>query len=155
MKKWLTVLGVLVLLVSIFLLFFSNKDAGETDDLLSLNLKEHKNIAMHIHPTVEIYALGKREQIPKDIGISTTGMRVIHTHDSSGKLHIESPRQHQFYLKDFFTVWGKTFNSSCILDYCADEKHKVTVTVNGIENNQYGEITLQDNDLIQIFYEEM
>ena len=152
-KFWGIVCGILIL-ATIYLLFFSNKEKSMDDDILNLNLREHKNIALHIHPILDIYILGKKQILPKDIGVSVNGMRVIHTHDESGKLHIEAPYYHQFYLKDFFTVWGKTFNSTCILDYCVDDKYKITVLVNGVENSQYGDIELKDQDRIKIYYEE-
>ncbi len=150
-RHWGIICGI-ILLVSLFLIFFSKNNDRERD-ILSLNLREHKNIALHIHPQVEIYILGVKKIIPNGVGISANGMRVIHTHDDTGKLHIESPTPHQFYLKDFFTIWGKNFNSTCILEYCADEKHKMKVLVNGIENYQYGDIALQEHDIIKIYYE--
>lgn len=152
-KRYLGIICGLIILIAIFLIFFRNNEEKE-QDILSLNLKEHKNLNMHIHPIVNIDILGEKIPIPSDVGISQGQMKVIHTHDENGKLHIESPIARQFYLKDFFTIWGKTFNSTCILDNCIDDKHKITVLVNGIENGQYEDIPLNDHDRIMIFYEQ-
>ena len=80
-------------------------------------------------------------------------MRVIHTHDTTGKLHIESPYPHQFYLKDFFKVWDRRLNSTCIFEFCEDEKHRLKFFVNGVENNQKDSIPLRDADIIKVSYE--
>ena len=124
------------------------------DNVLGINLRNHNNLAVHIHPTLEINILGQNYEIPANTGISEAGMKVIHTHDSSGELHVESPFPHQFYLKDFFTLWGKSFNSTCIFEYCSDDKHALEMTVNGFVNNQFGDLPLKDGDRIKITYRE-
>ncbi|MBC8500202.1 MAG: hypothetical protein ISS25_00045 [Nanoarchaeota archaeon] len=121
-------------------------------DVLSIDLREHKNLAMHIHPVVEIEVKGEKQEIPSDIGISDEGMRVIHTHESDGTLHIESPVLQQFFLKDFFSVWNRNFNSTCIFDSCIDDNHTLKVFVNDIETDKYGDLLLQDKDNIKIVY---
>ncbi len=126
--------------------------ALEGGDILSICI-EHKNLAFHIHMTLEIYILGKKKIIPKNTGISRGCMHVIHTHDKTGELHIESPYYHRFYLKDFFTIWGKTFNRNCIFRYCVDENHILSFFVNGFENDEYENLPLRDGDVIRIVYD--
>lgn len=124
-------------------------------DILDVNLREHKNLALHIHPTLQIEIEGENIIIPANTGISEEGMRVIHTHDVSGKLHVESPYPYQFVLQDFFTITGQTFTSECIFDSCTDENHSLKVFVNGVETDQFGDTLLLDRDLIKIVYEEI
>lgn len=127
----------------------------ELQKMLSFNLRQHTaSLALHIHPVLEIEILGRREVIPADIGISKSGMRVIHTHDASGTLHIESPKPFQFHLKDFFTIWGRNFNSTCVFDYCADETHEMAVYVNDIRADEPEKVPLRDHDRILIIYSE-
>ena len=125
----------------------------EGEDILSLCI-QHKNIAFHIHMTLEIYILGKKQVIPAKAGIPKGCMHVIHTHDKTGELHIESPYYHQFRLRDFFTIWGKTFNRNCIFKYCIDENHTLSFFVNGAENDEYENLPLRDGDIIRIVYSE-
>ena len=145
-----------VLIIAAGLFFMLKALAGTTpdtpEDLLQYTMKEHTNIALHVHPQLEIEILGKQYPIPANIGISEAGMRVIHTHDATGTLHVESPYPHQFSLKDFFTIWGKTFNQQCIFEYCSDEQHELIFTANGIPNDQYENIPLRDLDKIKIIY---
>jgi hypothetical protein len=130
---------------------FSN--AAESDDILAICIR-HKNVAFHIHTVLEIYILGKKQIIPKNAGIPRGCMHVIHTHDKTGELHIESPYYHQFHLKDFFTIWGKTFNRNCIFEYCVDGNHTLSFYVNGVENGEYENLPLRDGDAIRIVYSE-
>jgi len=121
-------------------------------DPLQINLREHTNLALHIHPFLDIEILGEKHIIPADTGVSEKGMRVIHTHDTTGKLHVESPEPMDFYLKDFFTIWEKRFTNECIFDYCVDGNHSLKVFVNGVEDSRMGQVLLKDGDKIKIVY---
>ena len=123
-------------------------------DILAVNLKDHINLAMHIHPNLEIEILGENINIPSNIGISNSGMRTIHTHDNTGKIHLESPYPYKFHMSDFFSVWEKTFNSTCIFENCVDDRHELLLFVNDIKNNEYENLTLNDLDRIKIVYKE-
>lgn len=125
-----------------------------TEQVLQYNLREHKNLALHIHPVVEISILGERQPIPANMGITQQGMRVIHTHDRSGTLHVEAPVPWQFYLEDFFTIWGKRFTNDCIFEHCTDENHELIVTVNGQQTDLYGLVPFHDKDYIKIIYQQ-
>ena len=142
----------IVLSLSILFLLISCNTTPTHDELLQLNLKEHKEVTLHIHPTIEIEIMGETQTIPDGIGITNNGMRVIHTHGTDGKLHIESPYPAQFYLKDFFTIWGKTFTQNQLFLYTTDDKHTLKVYVNGKEDPRFGDIPLNDADKIKIVY---
>ena len=107
----------------------------------------------HIHPYLSIFVNGKAQEIPTNIGIVNGCMNAIHTHDASGKLHVESPEKRDFALSDFFAVWQKPFTKDRILDYQADVDHAITVTVNGAEVTTYENTVLYDGDKIIIKYE--
>ncbi len=79
-------------------------------------------------------------------------MHPIHTHDASGKIHIESPEPRDFTLGDFFAVWGKTFSQSQILDSVADASHTIDVTVSGSKVDTYQNTVMHDNDQIVVSY---
>ena len=134
--------------------FVSNPASGSSnnDNILSTNLYSHNSLALHIHPHLEIEINGQKQLIPQGVGISSNVMRVIHTHDDTGKLHVESPVPHTFQLKDFFTIWDKTFSSSCIFEYCANETHELHMTLNGQPSALFGELPLKDLDNIRIVY---
>ena len=70
--------------------------------------------AYHWHTDLRITSGGNPVIIPGDIGISLTCMQILHTHDTTGRIHIEpdTPEQNKVYsIGDFFRVWGKPFGS--------------------------------------------
>ena len=107
----------------------------------------------HIHPFLKIIANGQKQEIPLNIGIFPTCMNSIHTHDASGKLHVESPEKRDFTLADFFAVWGKPFTKDQILDYKVDATHRIRETLNGKEVQDFENTVLRDGDRIIIYYE--
>jgi hypothetical protein len=111
---------------------------------------------MHIHPHLNIVIDGQVQVIPAGIGLGANGDLPIHTHDSSGTIHVESPVLRTFYLQDFFTVWGQTFTSQNILGHQVDATHfiSMTVTSQGITygTTAFGNQVLQDGDIITISY---
>jgi hypothetical protein len=62
----------------------------------------------HIHAMLHIYVDGLLSPLPADIGIDQAkGLESsLHTHDSTGIIHMEAPRPFNFTLGDFFSVWG-------------------------------------------------
>ncbi len=118
-----------------------------------MNIGGHTNLALHIHQNLKIIINGEEQIIPPNIGIAPGIMRPVHTHDATGQLHVEGPCVRDFTIGDFFKIWGKEFNSQCIFDKCTD-KGELTVTVNGISNNQFENLVLRDRDNIVIDYKE-
>jgi hypothetical protein len=67
--------------------------------------------AIHFHAHVSLYISGKRISIPAQVGIvpDETCQYWIHTHDTSGVLHIESPAGISVTLGSFLDIWGQQF----------------------------------------------
>lgn len=119
---------------------------------LALSCTSDAQTQYHIHPRLEIIINGAREVIPANIGIAPGCLRVLHTHDDSGTIHVESPRAADFTLADFFAVWGKTFNRNQILDSKTDAARGITMTVNGQPSSDYENLVLKDGQEIVIQY---
>ncbi len=107
----------------------------------------------HIHPNVQIMVNGKQQVIPANLGIGATCMTSIHTHDTTGKIHIESPEKRDFTLGDFFAVWKQNFSSTQLLSNTTDATHSIKVTLNGKEVSTYENTVMNDGDNIVISYE--
>lgn len=116
-----------------------------------MNIGGHTDLSLHIHTMLTILIDGKMQNIPANIGISSSVMRPLHTHDSSGEIHIEGKCARDFKIGEFFTVWGKTFSSECIFDKCTNNG-TLTMRVNGIENNAFDKYVMNDHDEIVIDY---
>ena len=116
---------------------------------------EHSaGLSMHIHPELEIYVNNEHVTIPANIGIDPTCMKAIHTHDDTGKIHLEYPEQYDFKLGDFFTVWGKSFNKNQLLDKTVDDTHTLTMTVDGQPSTEFENLIMKDGQKIVIRYDE-
>ena len=112
-------------------------------------------LVSHEHATLRIFLDGSEVAIAAEIGIddaSCDGLRGIHTHDGTGKLHIETPRTMEAPVGAFFDIWGETFNENQILNSVADEDSEVVMYVNGELNDEYGSYAMKNNDVIEIHY---
>lgn len=124
--------------------------------------------ALHTHPYLQIFVDGEKIKIPSGIGIPNTKFQgdfavdgacflPIHTHDSSGIIHVESAKLDKEYtLEDFFKVWQVqlkavkvnnqdmpiTFSKDEVLGFKADTTHKITFLVDGKTNTQYEKLVL-------------
>lgn len=158
MKTKNLIIIILSAVLLILLAFYLTNSRGksfencETMPAKEMNIKGHQNLALHIHPRLKIIINRVQQEIPGNIGLSQTIMKPIHTHDTSGKLHTESPCPREFTLGDFFEIWGKNFNSTCIFEYCANETSILKTYVNGQENFAFENYIMRDGDEIVIEY---
>ncbi|SIO15349.1 hypothetical protein SAMN05444166_2728 [Singulisphaera sp. GP187] len=113
---------------------------------------EGTTLAEHIHPHLSIVINGQAQTIPAGVGIQPNGALPIHTHAPDGTLHVESPQQMPFKLRDFFTIWGQPFSKKTILGHTARRGEKITMTVDGRPSQQFGNLLLQDGQEIVIRY---
>ena len=142
-----------ILSVLWFLNFNAAKKEEANFDILNECI-QHVNLGLHIHPHLEIIINGERQTTPANIGVNSTCMRPVHTHDQTGTLHIEWKRPRDFKLSDFFRVWDETFNQNQILNYLTDENHEIIMTVNGQRSEKYENLIMKDGDRIVITYQE-
>lgn len=117
-------------------------------------LGDHSNIGVHYHPIIEIVINGQQVTIPANTGINHDGcsMRGVHTHDSSGKIHIEMDKKYNVPAESFFIIWGETFNENQILDYVVDDNHEIVVTLDGERVNTYEDTVIEDQEVLRIEY---
>lgn len=128
---------------------FSNKSNRE----VALTCTTDMATQYHVHPNLSVVAQGNTVTIPANIGVKSGCMNSLHTHDTSGKIHVEAPEQRDFTLADFFAVWDKPFTKDQLLEYRVDETHRIRMTVNGEESTAYEQLVLRDGDQVVIYYE--
>lgn len=80
------------------------KDAG-------LGMLAAEGTVLHIHQHLSITVDGTPVTVPARIGILVadgheTAFSYIHTHNTSGVLHVESPVKKRFFLGQAFTEWN-------------------------------------------------
>ena len=67
--------------------------------------------AYHIHAQLTVILPDKTSaKVPADIGVNEKCMYWLHTHDTTGELHVEAPDQTQATLADFLEIWRRTTN---------------------------------------------
>lgn len=93
------------------------------DRLVPLGLHDlsQEGVATHIHAHLDIFANGKKVTVPKWIGINPGAnyLTELHTHDTRGVIHVESPEANdEFTLGQFFAEWAVFLNSRCVGGYC-------------------------------------
>jgi len=103
----------------------------EDDRILEVCLQDHSQNMMHYHATLSIVIRGESQMIPAETGVIPGCMRGIHTHDDTGKLHIETPEAMEARLEHFFQIWEQTFTSTQLLDATIGEGESISLTVDG------------------------
>ena len=83
---------------------------GEPVSAVSCDAGGH-DAAYHIHSQLAIILPdGTRADVPADIGISGRCMYWLHTHDTTGQLHVEAPDETLATLADFLEIWRRSGN---------------------------------------------
>jgi hypothetical protein len=87
---------------------------------LNLNALSQEALAYHIHQHLDIYRNGKPIAVPALIGINDSAyLTELHTHDSSGIIHVESESADKHYtLGTLFAEWGIYLSKRCVGAYC-------------------------------------
>jgi hypothetical protein len=69
----------------------------------------------HIHSHLSIFVNGQAQAIAANVGILDTPVDChyyVHTHDHSGKIHMEAPVQTTFTLGQLFAIWGQPLTTT-------------------------------------------
>ncbi len=150
-KNIAAIIGLTVVILAgiIAFTFRSNSNATPYADCVQHSL----GLSMHVHSELEIYFDDQKQTIPANIGITPECMKALHTHDESGKIHIEHPQAQEFKLWQFFTNWGQPFSKDQILDKKIDATHTITMTVDGQPSEAFGDLVLKDDQKIVIRYQ--
>src|SRR5438132_2299450 len=120
-----------------------------SDPSLFVPVSETGPLAMHIHAEVQIFLDGQPLVIPANVGVFGLAAYPLHTHDSSGLVHIESPVVRDYSLQDLFAIWNTTAEGHAVLAML-DAAPYLTVTDDGVVSTGLPLVTLHDHDRIVI-----
>jgi hypothetical protein len=124
---------------------------------------ETEQLAFHIHAHLQVYVDGQPRTVPAGVGVvpplrvqqtaagpfvvGGAGIYWLHTHDTSGVIHIESPVQRRFTLGELFDLWGQPIGPQQV----GPARGPVTAFVNGaVVSGDPREIPLTAHDVIQL-----
>ncbi|MDX6567728.1 MAG: hypothetical protein QOH15_306 [Gaiellales bacterium] len=102
-------------------------------DRLGLPVLTAEQLAYHIHVHLDVYIRGVHIPVPAYVGIDFVDqfLTVLHTHDTSGVVHIESASPKPYALGKFFGVWGVRLTASCIGRYCTGPSARLRTYLGG------------------------
>jgi hypothetical protein len=108
----------------------------------------------HIHPSLAVYARGEEVEIPVNIGIDPSNppemMAGLHTHDSSGVIHVENAAEPT--LGQFFRIWGVPFSEDRLGPHEARGAETVRMWVDGEPSREFGDLVLEDGQEVVVAY---
>ncbi|MDQ6930562.1 MAG: hypothetical protein M3126_07850 [Candidatus Eremiobacteraeota bacterium] len=103
---------------------------GSGSPVDGINCQPTEGVALHIHGHLAIFVNGKQIAVPKYIGLVPGAQGCLywlHTHDSTGILHVEAPELANYTLGNFFHVWGAGLSRNTVASFTGP----VTAFVNG------------------------
>lgn len=124
-------------------------------DNIGLPALSEDGTALHTHQHLDLYIDSSHLVIPANIGINETQkfFAPIHTHDTTGIIHVESPTVETFTLGQFFDIWGIQFDDNCIDNYCSNSNKKLIVYNNGqLVQSNFRNLNLEPHQEIVIVF---
>ena len=108
-------------------------DRPERARLAGLTNVWGEDLAMHVHAHLSITVDGEAVTLPGDIGhdSGTKFAAPLHTHDTSGIVHVESPRREVFALGQLFTEWDVHLDATSVGDLGDGDGRRLTAFVDG------------------------
>lgn len=106
----------------------------------------------HIHAHMDIFVNNQHIGIPAQIGIQNTCLYWLHTHTSDGIIHIESPKDREFTIGQFFDIWKSAGNIPSIPNtepIIFTNGNLVSTKLNNTVMNAHDEIVLVYGDVPQ------
>lgn len=122
--------------------------------LQSLNLPTESDAAYHQHAHLLVYVNGKSITVPGQIGIDPQGqfLAPLHTHDTTGVIHMEASQAYPFTLGQFFDVWGVKFSQTQLGGYQPGNGSVLVTYVNGQQVANGPSYQLKPHDLVLVAY---
>ena len=148
-----------IMLGIICILYFSMmlQTAPELSAQVPAGNKTGNDIIMHTHSSLNVTVNGKSLLVPNGVGINSTlwndhsldkfgterkattlgmispAMSPLHTHDSSGIIHVESTEYRNYTLGDFLNIWALPL-----------EGREISLIINGDSTENYSNHILKD-----------
>ncbi|MGN6373338.1 MAG: hypothetical protein ACTHM1_10160 [Solirubrobacteraceae bacterium] len=128
--------------------------SGLLNRIVGNHFPPQSDTGYHVHAVLRIYVEGKQVEVPAEIGIDQqeSYLAPLHTHDSSGIIHMEATEPYPFKLSQFFLVWGVKFNNSQIGSYKAGGGKQLAVYANGSQVANPSTFVMKPHDHIVVDY---
>jgi hypothetical protein len=131
-------------------------DASAAVAAAGLPMLGQEGTATHTHTHLDIIVNGSPVQVPAEIGIDQAKQQIspLHTHDTSGVIHVESPQAGAtFTLGQFFAEWRVPISADHVGGLTNDATHHLKAYVNGkLQTGDPAAIKLGAHDEIGLVY---
>ena len=159
----LTIVAILIVVGTVYFVNLQNKQAqgagvASTNSAYApvsgVPCNSTEQLNYHVHAHLSLYINGSPVSLPQNIGIASDGSCFywLHTHDTTGVIHIEAPSKQTFSFGSFLQVWSQRFPG---LQYPAelDQIQGWKVYVNGkVYTGDFRSIPLDAHTLITMAY---
>jgi hypothetical protein len=100
-----------------------------------LEMLGQEMLQVHYHAHLDVIVDGQPVTVPAFIGIDNAQQKIsaLHTHDTSGVLHIEAAQDTPFTLGQAFTEWGQALTATQVGPVALGSDKAVHVFVDGKE----------------------
>ena len=108
----------------------------------------------HIHSLLHVYVNGKSVTVPANIGLdqSTGTFSPLHTHDTSGIIHMEADQEYPFTIGQVFAVWGVKFTNDRLGLYESGGGKQLQVYLDGERVKDPIDRVMHEHDNIVVGY---
>jgi len=136
----------------IIVVYFSDGTTTPVGTIQGVECDPSEGTIFHVHAHLDLIVDSKSVTIPAGIGIKPNEcLYWLHTHNTSGVVHIESPQQTTFTLGQFIQVWNNTPGISPTFEEVTHDDKNIRVFVNGTEiKDSYENIKLVAHDEITL-----
>jgi hypothetical protein len=112
-----------------------NADQTSTAKKAGLPMLGGEMTQVHYHAHLDVIVDGQPVTVPALVGIDMNAQTItaLHTHDTSGVVHIESAADIPFTVGQFFTEWGQPLSSTQAGPVALGGNETLHVIVNGKE----------------------
>jgi hypothetical protein len=112
---------------------WSTGTQGLEKRVAALGLPDPSDTIFHVHANLRIYTDGKKQTIPANVGINQDSqfLASLHTHDTSGVIHMEAVQRYPFKLGQFFQVWNVPLSTTQLGGYHTGKGLVLQLWVNG------------------------
>jgi hypothetical protein len=122
--------------------------------LSAYNFPQQTDVGYHVHAELKVYINGKQTTVPANLGIDPQGRFIspIHTHDTSGVVHMESTKYYPFTLGEFINIWGVKFTNDQLGQYKTGDGNVLQLWVNGKQVSDPVNYQMKAHDIMILGY---
>jgi hypothetical protein len=127
---------------------------GLGDRIKAMGLPGLSDTIFHIHAILHVYVDGKPVTVPAGIGLDEANQvfSPLHTHDTSGIIHMEATKKYPFTLGQFFAIWDVHFTDSELGPFKPAGGKKLQVYDNGKPVTNPVALVMHEHDNISVGY---